>query len=265
MLYLNNQIVEVKKFPNGEALMSSDSFRLKDSENEIKLNFQGDEDITHLFFLKNHLDNLGVNCNLVIPYMPYSRMDRTEGITVFTLKYFCKLINSLDFCRVVIYEPHSDVSVALLDRVQVIDMSKTLTERALREISNNDENVYLVYPDAGAAKRYGKQIAYEKILTASKERDFKTGFIKNLNINESVEEKSFKAVIVDDLCSKGGTFIYTAVKLKVLGASEIYLVVTHCENTIFEGEILKNDLITKVYTTDSILSNEHEKIEVYKI
>ncbi|ADL53161.1 ribose-phosphate pyrophosphokinase [Clostridium cellulovorans] len=265
MLYLNNKIVEINKFPNGEALMSCERFNLRDDLNEVKLNFQGDEDITHLFFLKNHLDNLGVKCNLVIPYMPYSRMDRTEGITVFTLKYFCKLINSLNFCKVVIYEPHSDVSVALLDRIEVIDMSKLLAEKALNEIGSDDENVYLVYPDAGAAKRYGKQINYEKVLTARKERDFKTGDIKNLIIDGSTEGKNFKAIIVDDLCSRGGTFIYTAEKLKALGAREIYLVVTHCENTIFQGDILKNDLITKVYTTDSILSKEHEKIAIYRI
>ncbi|NRT27906.1 phosphoribosylpyrophosphate synthetase [Clostridium beijerinckii] len=50
-----------------------------------------------------------------------------------------------------------------------------------------------------------------------------------------------------------------------MGATEIYLVVTHCEDTIFDGEILKTDLITKVFTTNSILSKEHEKIEISSI
>ncbi|BCZ46513.1 hypothetical protein psyc5s11_25800 [Clostridium gelidum] len=266
MINLNDEKVNVTKFPNGESLISSENLKIEYSAvNTIKLKFENDEDITHLIFLKGHLDELRVKCSLEIAYMPYSRMDRTEGMTVFTLKHLCKLINSLDFEEVSIYEPHSDVCVALLDRVKVIDMSKILTEQLLQNINSNEEDLYLVYPDAGAAKRYGKQIKYEKVLTASKERDFKTGYIKKLDIIGTTQSTEFKAIIVDDLCSKGGTFILTASKLKEMGATEIYLVVTHCEDTIYSGDILKTDLIKKVYTTNSILSREHEKIEIRKI
>ena len=266
MIYLNGEKVNVKKFPNGESLISSENLKIKyDSINMINIKFENDEDITHLLFLKGHLDELRVKCSLEIAYLPYSRMDRTEGMTVFTLKHLCKFINSLEFEEVSIYEPHSDVCVALLDRVKVIDMSKLLTEQLLQDINLSEEDLYIVYPDAGAAKRYGKQIEYEKVLTASKERDFKTGYIKKLDIIGTTQSKEFKAIIVDDLCSKGGTFILTASKLREMGATEIYLVVTHCEDTIFSGDILKTDLIKKVYTTNSILSREHEKIVVRKI
>lgn len=265
MIYFNGEKVEIKKFPNGEALMQSKTLNIKEEKNEIRVKFESDEDITHLIFLKCNLDELGVKCSLVLPYMPYSRMDRTEGITVFTLKHLCKVINNLSFDSVTIYEPHSDVTVALLDRVKVIDMSKTLAEGLLEKLNTSEKEVYLVYPDAGAAKRYGKQINYDKILTASKERDFKTGRIKSLEINGATNGKSFIAIIVDDLCSKGGTFALTASKLKAMGASEVYLVVTHCEDTIFEGELLTTDLINEVYTTNSILSKEHEKIKIYEI
>ncbi|AJG98972.1 ribose-phosphate pyrophosphokinase [Clostridium beijerinckii] len=265
MIFLNDKEIEVKKFPNGESLINSQELNIKEWVNIIKLKFESDNDITHLIFLKEHLDELNIKCNLIIPYMPYSRMDRTEGFTVFTLKHLCRLINYLNFEEVSIYEPHSDVCVALLDTVKVINMSAILAKDLLEKVEDKNDSVYLVYPDAGAAKRYGKQIEYEKILTANKERDFKTGFINKLEINGTVENKNFKAIIVDDLCSKGGTFILTAKKLKEMGATEIYLVVTHCEDTIFDGEILKTDLITKVFTTNSILSKEHEKIEISSI
>lgn len=265
MIYFNGERIDVRKFPNCEALIHGENLKLQSGNNEIRVNFESDEDITHLIFLKGHLDELRVKCDLILPYMPYSRMDRTEGITVFTLKHLCKLINSLDFESVTIYEPHSEVSTALLDRVKVVDMSKILAEGLLKELNNDEEEVYLVYPDAGAAKRYSKQVAYEKVLTANKERDFKTGYIKKLEINGEVESKSFKAIIVDDLCSKGGTFVLTASKLKEMGATEIYLVVTHCENTVFQGDLLTGDLINGIYTTDSILNKEHEKINSHKI
>lgn len=265
MLHLNGERIEVKKFPNGESMFDSVSLKLRSDHNEIRVNFENDEDITHLIFLKSHLDELRIKCDLILPYMPYSRMDRTEGVMVFTLKHLCKLINHLNFESVTIYEPHSEVSTALLDRVKVVNMSKLLAERLLIELNNGEEAVYLVYPDAGAAKRYGKGISYEKVLIASKERDFKTGAINKLQINGDIESKGFKAIIVDDLCSRGGTFMLTASKLKDMGATDIYLVVTHCENTVFQGDLLKNDLISGIYTTNSILSESHEKIKVYEI
>lgn len=265
MIYFNGERVEVNKFSNGESFIKSEGLKVKDGVNEIKVKFESDEDITHLIFLKGHLEELRIKCNLVIPYMPYSRMDRTEGIRVFTLKYLCRIINNLGFETVTIYEPHSEVTTALLDRAHVVNMTKYLTEELLKELNRGEEEIYLVYPDAGAAKRYGKEINYENILTANKERDFRTGMIKSLEINGDIKQSGFKAIIVDDLCSKGGTFMMTASKLKDMGASEIYLVVTHCENTVFEGSLLNSDLVKGIYTTDSILSKEHEKIRVYEI
>ena len=264
MIFFNNEKINISNFPNGESLIDSYNIRISDKENIIKLKFEGDSDRLHLIFLKSHLDEMMVKCHLVIPYMPYSRMDRTEGLRVFTLKYICKIINDLNFETVTIYEPHSDVTVALLDRVKVVNKTKDLAEKLIRSLEN--ENLFLVYPDAGAEKRYSKQIEYKNILTATKERDFKTGRIKSLKINRSAEiDNEFIAIIVDDLCSKGGTFLLTAEKLKEIGAKDIYLVVTHCEDTIFDGDILKTDLIKKVYTTDSILSKNCEKIEIEKI
>ena len=69
-------------------------------------------------------------------------------------------------------------------------------------------------------------------------------------------------LMVDDICSRGGTFTHSARKLKELGADKIYLYVTHCEDTIFQGSVLTDGLIEEVFTTDSILTKTHEKIEV---
>lgn len=262
MIKLNDQIVQVKSFPNGESYIDLKDLRVKEN-NEIKFKFQKESEITYLVFLKEHLDEQNVKSSLVLPYIPYSRMDRTESMRVFTLKYFCKLINNLGFQEVTVYEPHSDVSIALLDRVKVKNMTSELTCELLDKLRNED--VYLVYPDAGAAKRYEKQIKYNKVLTANKERDFKTGDIIKLTINGRAEKENFTAIIVDDLCSRGGTFMLTASKLKEMGAGKIYLVVTHCEETILSGDILNSDLIEKVYTTNSIISEGNKKINIREI
>ena len=77
--------------------------------------------------------------------------------------------------------------------------------------------------------------------------------------------KDRDVLIIDDICSRGGTFYHSAKALKEAGAKNIYLYISHCENTILEGELLTSGLIEKVYTTNSIFTKEHEKIEVFEL
>ena len=65
--------------------------------------------------------------------------------------------------------------------------------------------------------------------------------------------KDRKVMIVDDSCSRGGTFFHSAKALKEAGAKEIALYVSLCENTILEGEIFNCGLIDKVFTTPSLV------------
>lgn len=81
-------------------------------------------------------------------------------------------------------------------------------------------------------------------------------------------------LIIDDISSRGGTFYHSAKKLKELGANKIYLYVSHCEETILDGEVFTSGLIEKVFTTDSIFTDKAynrakelgiaDKIEVLK-
>lgn len=256
MIKVNGKEIKPTKFPNNEILIKRE-FDLKE-ENIIEFKFESNEDFITLMFIKKYIDSIYPRnkSKLHIKYIPYSRMDRTEGYTIFTLKYISEFINSLNFDRVVIFEPHSDVSTALLDRVQVVNLTEKITEDIIKRLDFTKDNDYIFYPDAGAMKRYSKQIEYPRVLTATKERDFKTGYIKKLVLDKT-PEKPFRVIIVDDLCSKGGTFILSANKLKEAGATEIYLVVSHCENTILEGDVLKEGSpITKVFTTDSIINSD---------
>ena len=88
--------------------------------------------------------------------------------------------------------------------------------------------------------------------------------IEGLDLMGNVEAINGKDIlIIDDICSRGGTFYHSAKVLKEAGAANIYLYVTHCENTIHEGELLKEDsLIERIYTTDSLLTKTHEKITI---
>ena len=93
-----------------------------------------------------------------------------------------------------------------------------------------------------------------------KHRDWRTGNIERLELTAPEKVKDRNILIVDDICSKGGTFTYTAKALKAVGANEIYLYVTHCEPTIYKGSVLTDGLIDKVFTTDSIYAGDCTKV-----
>lgn len=269
MILLNGKLVKVTTFPNGEAFINTDELEYKyNSNNVLTLKFERDEDLVHLMFIKRFLDTMKSSHTILnMPYVPYSRMDRTEGITVFTLKYMSELINGLKFDEIHVYEPHSDVCVALLDNVIIHSVTKKLVQKAMEEMAFNSSVDYLYFPDASAEKHFGKLFS-SKSLIGLKERDFTTGTIKSLQVVGDITDlkEGFKVIMIDDLSSKGGTFLLGATRLKELGAKDIRLVVTHCEPTIFKGDILTSDLIKKVYTTDSIHRDEQsDKIETFKL
>ena len=277
MIKVNGHIVPIGVFPNGESYIDID-FDLKTSDvNVITVKFESDTDLFHLRFIKDYLDLNRAKAALEIPYLPYSRMDRQEEKRLFTLKSVANYINSMNFEEVVVWEPHSEVSVALLDRVKVVNKTHDLALMLMRGLlglaedttkeelftQSVEKGIYLVYPDAGAAKRYQKQFKYQNVITCNKERDFNTGNITSLTLQTNSDLGACKtAIIVDDLCSKGGTFLYTAKVLRGKGIEDIHLVVTHCENTIFDGELLGTDFVKSVITTDSIVSNKTENTKL---
>ncbi len=273
MIKINGIEIEKTIFPNNEIMIRTEDIkRCLDNYSEIDritFKFENNSDIIDLFFITKTLKDMNRKIELLITYIPYSRMDRTEGQTVFTLKYFTSLINSLGYNNIIVCEPHSDVSLALLDgEVEVVNSTAAITNELIQEFNFSPGKDYILYPDAGAAKRYSKQIKYPSVLVANKDRDFATGRINNMTIhsNDLIPYKPFRVIIVDDLCSYGGTFMLAAKKLREMGATEVYLAVTHTEDSIYNGEILKTDLIDKVYTTNSVLNNyESNKIYIYDV
>jgi ribose-phosphate pyrophosphokinase len=263
MIKLNGEKVIFRNFPNNEVMLENNVLDLcKEGEVPIVM-FKYDNDATfmHLFLLKSFLDANSVGpVNLIISYMPYSRMDRSSEKYAFSLKYMARFVNSLNFSKVIIGEPHSDVTPALIDRSSSLDLVSPLLKKAVKETGFNPETDYIYFPDITAEKRYGKLCkAFPNQLIGMKDRDFSTGNITGLKIIGELSGDAPKVIIVDDLCSKGGTFLAGATALKEQGAGDIFLVVGHCEGTIFRGAMLESDLIVKTFTTNSIIEVQHEE------
>lgn len=276
MIQLNEHIIGNDRFPDGTLLMKL-PFSPKPS-NEIRWHYENDAELFKLICLVKSMREMykGVRIDLFMPYLPNARQDRVKNPEdVFTLKYFCEIINSLEFDTVFVTDIHSNVGLALLDRVREIkpwgQIHNALTKITFMETGDvmheaREEcykNLLLFYPDEGAMKRYSGEMGMPYIFGV-KDRDWKTGQIKRLNLAGDVSMIEGKNIlIIDDICSKGGTFYYAAKELKEAGAANIYLYVTHCENTIYEGELLKEDsLIKHIFTTNSLLTAPNEKITI---
>lgn len=195
--------------------------------------------------------------SLKMPYIPNARQDRKVSNRFFTLKTFSKIINKMQFNEVKVLDPHSDVSTALLDRVT---LEVPLIESYQFKVDA------IMYPDAGAAKKYTNRIyskeanATQSIIIGNKKRNAE-GRIESYELLGFPDDEEIKSVlIVDDICSFGGTFIAAAKELKSRGVEHIYLLVSHCEENIFKGQLF--DYIDQVYTTDSILSIDNMSVTV---
>jgi ribose-phosphate pyrophosphokinase len=218
--------------------------------------FQKNSDILELLLFCNAVHEAGMHIGeLTIPYVPFGRQDRVavHG-ECFSLKVFAELINSVNAAKVNIYDPHSDVTPALIKDCHVIHQHE-IFDPLLNAHFDND-NYFLVCPDGGALKKIYKLLPglnmCDGVLECSKVRDVKTGEIINTKINVAANVAAdligSTCVIVDDICDGGRTFIEIARILKQsYDVKRVALCVTHGFFTkgmdVFEGLI--DDIFTR--------------------
>lgn len=262
MFYLNKDDIEFQIFPNGECRLDISQGRLLE-ENEITWFYRDDSDIFQLALI----DSVVPNYTLKIPYMPYSRMDRVEeNTTAFSLKVLVDFLGDLKNCKKIkVLDPHSPKTLELLNEKGIIatEYGFSLSKKVLNQFDLT--KTIVVFPDKGAKNRYNVS-DYPNTITLNKTRDFKTGYIKGIEVGEKSGnlQEHFDIVFVDDLSSYGGTFYKGLLKIREAGFSgEANLIVTHAENTILKGNIL--DVFDRVYTTNSITTLLHPRIEQVNI
>ena len=127
-LFLGKYVADVYvlKFPTGESLVSfkSDEPTGEALSGLITLSWEGNDDLINLALLVDAVRRKYVNVelSLKVPYFPYARQDRVcnagESLSV---KVVAELINQMNFARVFVTSPHSDVLGAVLNNMIVPD------------------------------------------------------------------------------------------------------------------------------------------------
>lgn len=266
MILLNEVPLPREQFGNGETRLNGVAIAKAMDGNAtvtVRLAYESDADLIYLLFIKQHLDHLvetrevgtGPRIVLDVGYMPYSRMDRiSQPHEVFTLKACCALINAMHFDHVQVGEAHSDVTTALLDRVEPYSLIERHLATVLKDLSLDPLSDVVVFPDAGAAKRYGELPLPSGIATptAMKVRSHDTGRITSLDLMapKGTHVEGGTALIIDDICSFGGTFVLAARALRELGYRRIALFVAHLEAAAHLGKLF--DELDAVYATNSL-------------
>lgn len=205
-------------------------------------------DIIRLLLTADALKRNGANkIELFLPYLPFARQDRVmvSGEPL-SIKVFSDLLNSVGFSHVEIFDPHSDVSMALINNSKAIDNHKFVKAALM-----GHEDFYIVSPDAGAYKKIFKLCQYlnykEEIIMCNKLRDVSNGVIRSVTVSHD-DLKGKDCFIIDDICDGGGTFLLLAEELRKRNCGNIYLIVSH---GIFSKGLKDFTNINHIYTTDS--------------
>lgn len=266
MIKINNQIFADETFANGEVIYKE--VTLSPRVNRLSFYFETNKDLADMIMAVAYIKSFysSARLELFMPYIPYSRMDRKINEQLFSLGMFTDIINSLGFDRVIVLDPHSSTSESRIKNIEIVDI-----EDVIIQVASTHNIDAIMFPDKGArakyTNRYTKLCNMYPIIFGEKKRDLANkGHILGYKIfGDEIDLTGKNILIVDDICCRGGTFYHSAKALKESGARDVYLCVTHCENTILDGELLTSGLIEKVYTTNSIFTKKHEKIEVFEV
>jgi ribose-phosphate pyrophosphokinase len=223
----------------------------------ITARVRSSEDVMVLLMLTDALHQAGVaSVSLKLPYFPYGRQDRVASPgESFSAKVFAQLLNAQAYERIIILEPHSDVTAAVLDRVTVQTSEQTgfsaHVRRQLAAQLGDLSQLILVSPDAGAEKRLyrmARELGIPTVARGSKRRAPGTNQLSGFDCDR--EDFTGRTVlIVDDLCDAGGTFVGLGQVLRDRGAIAVYLMVTH--GLLTKGLVPFVNVIDGVFTTNS--------------
>ncbi|MCP9750125.1 ribose-phosphate diphosphokinase [Ferruginibacter sp. HRS2-29] len=255
-------------FPDSQPHIKIDTATLGDDRAVCRIitRISNPSDLLMPLFAKNVLSYEGFEkVELYISYLLAARMDRVmTGGEPFSLKVMANIINCAGFSKIRIFDPHSEVSTALLDNSYAISntafVADALKDYQSKTSSSTAEGFCIVSPDAGALKKIYKvaeALNGMEVVECMKNRDVKTGKLSGFKVfAENLAGKT--CFIVDDICDGGGTFIGVAEELRKLNAAKVILVISH--GIFSKGLSLQN--VDEIYCTNSYKEIQEENAHI---
>lgn len=263
------ETIEPTIFPDGTSQTWKVKTITKDYRNvakaEIIWQFENEAELIHVGQLADLLDAYNNSPRplkvLNMPFLPYGRQDKPiSNNTTFAERSFSKLINAMNFDRVLSFDVHGTTTINNLQKLSANSLIQKVFE-------DNNYEVYC-YPDGGACERY----LHEPSVNGLKVRNQTTGEIEDYQLvteyqdknghTHGVSVKDKKVLIVDDLCDQGGTFVHLMELLKNNGVGEVGLYASHFIGNEDVKQKLKENGINNIYYTNSSPKNEETGIKI---
>lgn len=223
------QVINALKFPGGEVHFNIEKPHVFQNGLKIITDLSNSDEIMQLMLIVDTFNDTEKYLELL--YTPYARQDRrTSDGEPFSLRAFAKMINSCGFKKVTVYDPHSDVTAALINNIFIVKrlelVKKHMQTYPASLASNND--AVIISPDAGAMKTNQDIACHYEIphVIATKIRDIKTGKIESTQVHTELSLKGKDLFILDDICDGGRTFIELAKILQPRRPKSIHLYTT---------------------------------------
>ena len=260
--YMGEEIpFECFDFPGGESHIKISGSH--SHEVTITHRIRSFNDVGMILLAADALRRMGTGrLELMIPYFPAARQDRVmvkgEPLSV---KVMAEIFNSLKLDKITVFDPHSEVTPALLNNCEVI-YNYDFIGKVMEDIG---EEVLLAAPDGGALKKiYKVSEALEgvPVVECGKMRDVKTGKLTGFRVNTD-DLGGKNCLIVDDICDGGGTFNGLAEELKKKNAGNLYLAVSHGIFSKGFDDLFKH--FKGIYTTDSFSDIKDERVTQFKL
>lgn len=182
----------------------------------------------------------------VLPYFSYARQDRKDkGRVPITAKLVADLLEKAGVTRVLTMDLHTDQIQGFFN-IPVDNLhARPLLVKALQALKL--KNPVIVSPDVGSnrmARKYAEDMNADLAIV-----DKRRVSAKKVEANALIGDVSGKeAILIDDICSTGGTLAMAAKVCREEGATSVIAAVTH-------GLLMGDSLpvgIDRFYITDSV-------------
>jgi len=195
----------------------------------------------------------GESIHLRLPYLPYARQDRAcHRGEAFSLHVLGQLLNGAGFASIEVWDVHSDVAFQEVEHLRSRPASDFL-----KGLIRPGE--FIVAPDHGAFGR-ARAVADDAkadVLQMTKKRNPEDGSLGRFELETDLSgrDTAAGAIIVDDICDGGRTFIGAAGVLRAHITGPLRLYVTH---GIFSagfdqlGEVFDEILVANIMTDEPL-------------
>lgn len=195
----------------------------------------------------------------VIPYYPYARQDRKDkGRVPITAKLVADLLERAGVTRVLTMDLHTEQIQGFFDIPVDHLYARPLFVKMLREMNLKD--AVIVSPDVGSnkmARKFAEDLKLDLAIVDKRRVNAQTVEVYAL----IGDVKGKQVILVDDICSTGGTLTTAAKVCREEGAKSVFAVVMH--GLMVSGTQL--DGIDKVFITNSVPPPKNAKVQAISV